>query len=55
MSQRRNPIRIIIAPGNNTEFSNLSTLIRENLPASEIEKAIKIKEEYYEYKRQHAD
>ena len=27
----------------------------EKTPASEIEKAIKIKEEYYEYKRQHAD
>ena len=24
-------------------------------PPSEIEKALKIKEEYYEYKRQHAD
>lgn len=27
----------------------------EKTPASEIDKAIKIKEEYYEYKRQHAD
>lgn len=27
----------------------------QKTPASEIEKAIKIKEEYYEYKRQHAD
>ncbi|MDH6357583.1 phage-related protein [Parabacteroides sp. PF5-9] len=27
----------------------------QKTPSSEIEKAIKIKEEYYEYKRQHAD
>lgn len=38
MSPRKNPIRIIIAPGNNTEYNNLFTLIRKKLPASEIEK-----------------
>ncbi len=27
----------------------------QKTPSSEIEKALKIKEEYYEYKRQHAD
>lgn len=27
----------------------------QKTPPSEIEKALKIKEEYYEYKRQHAD